>query len=349
MKNKQSQIMLFGFICLITISQMAVSKISDTATIAFLRGKVTATDATTNLPRTLKKGSSIEPGDTIETNKKSIAQIIFPDKSFLYVKGSSKIQIEAFHFNPKKPEDDALGINLLKGSMRALSGSVGKRNPDRVKYKTRVSTIGIRGTVVRIEFTSSGEIKIHFIVGSGTSTNDSGSQAMGTGDALQVGSNTNPGFTFNWPLAANDPALIAKALVGKSYNQISSDIANRGSSMSAEDVFLLIAMENQIPGIAGGTTGIVKGLTLSGNQHAKIIGDILNIATKLNPQNAAALLQSSVDGGLDKKTALKSVLSGIQKSNPAQITNVIEQALKLGLTKEQASEVLSEGGQGACQ
>lgn len=49
---------------------------------------------------------------------------------------------------PTTPTRKSRFPTLLKGSLRAITGAVGKRVPANVTFSTPVATMGIRGTVI---------------------------------------------------------------------------------------------------------------------------------------------------------------------------------------------------------
>lgn len=97
--------------------------------------------------RILAKDSVLMPGETVMTEKASMARLRFADGSHTTLRPSSRLMIEAFHYDEAAPDRDSAVLNLVRGGMRAVSGAVGKRgNPDAYKAKTVAGTIGIRGT-----------------------------------------------------------------------------------------------------------------------------------------------------------------------------------------------------------
>jgi FecR protein len=96
--------------------------------------------------RILSQKSSIESGDTINTERDSYAQVRFSDGAQLTLKPNSAVKIEDFKFAEEKPEGDSFLYNLVKGGLRAVTGIVGKRSRDKYQLGTATATIGIRGT-----------------------------------------------------------------------------------------------------------------------------------------------------------------------------------------------------------
>ena len=58
---------------------------------------------------------------------------------------SSRLDVKEFHFDATT-QDGGLLVSLLRGSMRMITGLIGKKQPDAVRVETQTATIGIRGT-----------------------------------------------------------------------------------------------------------------------------------------------------------------------------------------------------------
>ncbi len=93
--------------------------------------------------RTLAKGSDVHRGETIVTASDSFVVVKMRDDSKITLRPRSEVTLEAYSEEPGKEE--AL-FNLVKGGLRALSGSIGKKRPESYQVETNIATIGIRGT-----------------------------------------------------------------------------------------------------------------------------------------------------------------------------------------------------------
>jgi hypothetical protein len=116
-------------------------------------GKATVSSAS-NQTKEAAKDDVINTGDTITSSKESQVLIRMKDNSSLLVRADSKIKITAFQFE-NKPTDNSK-TTVLAGTLRAVSGSIGKGQPDNVKYEAGTATIGIRGTDFEIAIVEEG-------------------------------------------------------------------------------------------------------------------------------------------------------------------------------------------------
>ena len=116
-------------------------------------GKATVSSAS-NQTKDAAKDDVINAGDTITSSKESQVLIRMKDNSSLLVRADSKIKIAAFQFE-NKPTDNAK-TTVIAGTLRAVSGSIGKGQPDNVKYEAGTATIGIRGTDIEVAIVEEG-------------------------------------------------------------------------------------------------------------------------------------------------------------------------------------------------
>ena len=110
-------------------------------------GQATITSAS-NQSKELKRDDVVSVGDTISTSKDSQVMVRMKDNSSLLVRAESKVKIDAFQFE-NKPSDNAK-TSVVAGTLRAVSGQIGKAQPENVKYEGGTATIGIRGTDIEL-------------------------------------------------------------------------------------------------------------------------------------------------------------------------------------------------------
>ena len=109
-----------------------------------VRGNVQLLSAT-GTARPASAGDALGAVDRIVTGPDSSASVVLRDDTTLVVGPSSRMDLKEFHFD-STTRDGGLLISLLRGSMRMITGLIGKTNPDAVRVETQTATIGIRGT-----------------------------------------------------------------------------------------------------------------------------------------------------------------------------------------------------------
>ncbi|AKJ27901.1 FecR family protein [Caldimonas brevitalea] len=115
------------------------------AKLAVMRGDVYAEDGA-GARRRLALGGPVYPGDVVETGAGTFALLVFRDQSRTALAANSRLKVENFVFDAKSPAEGSFLVRLARGSMRALTGVIGRANPNRVGIATATATIGIRGT-----------------------------------------------------------------------------------------------------------------------------------------------------------------------------------------------------------
>jgi hypothetical protein len=64
--------------------------------------------------------------------------------------------VDSFVYDNKNPTDGKFLVTLLQGSLRALTGLIGKANTRNVGFTTATATIGIRGTGLDLDCSTAG-------------------------------------------------------------------------------------------------------------------------------------------------------------------------------------------------
>jgi hypothetical protein len=206
----------------------AAAQASSAGTVTNLSGTLSARKADGSV-RILSAKSEVQPGDTLNTQKDSYAQIRFGDGAQITLKPNTSVKINNFHFTEGQPEKDNLLFSMVKGGMRAVTGLIGKRgNANAYKLDTATATIGIRGTTFGADDctgASAGEgpcsgleAAVYVSVSDGeiVTSNDGGSVSFLAGQFGLIDSkerpprflSTDPGLQFT------PPASFVQSLVG---------------------------------------------------------------------------------------------------------------------------------------
>ena len=96
--------------------------------------------------RIMASKSEVMQSDTLITQANTYARIKFVDNAEIVLRPTSELIVKSYQYDAEKPANDKIAISLVKGGLRAVSGLVGKRNPDAVSFDTPAATIAIRGT-----------------------------------------------------------------------------------------------------------------------------------------------------------------------------------------------------------
>ena len=108
--------------------------------------------------RVLSLKSEVNVGDVLTTQRESYALIKMVDGTTMTLKPNSQLKIEAYLFVQEQPQQDNAFFRLAKGSVRTITGLVGKRgNEDAYRMGTATGTIGIRGSDGDTQVVGAGE------------------------------------------------------------------------------------------------------------------------------------------------------------------------------------------------
>jgi hypothetical protein len=116
-------------------------------TITHLGGVLHATRAD-GTSRLLSVKSEVMEGDTLKTEKHTFARIKFVDGGEIVLRPETVFKVNAYTYKavPAAKQQDNILFSLIKGGLRAVTGLLGKRSPDKFKVQTATATIGVRGT-----------------------------------------------------------------------------------------------------------------------------------------------------------------------------------------------------------
>ena len=120
------------------------------------QGDISALDGA-GVRRKVVDGGSVYPGETLETGTGAKAVLAFRDDSRMTLGGSTRFRVDSFTFDDQNPKEGRFLVSLLKGSMRALTGLIGKANNRNVAFTTPTATIGIRGTGLDLDCNDDGQ------------------------------------------------------------------------------------------------------------------------------------------------------------------------------------------------
>jgi len=95
-------------------------------------------------------GDIVAPIDRLQTGADSGASVVLRDGTTLVVGPSSRLDLKQFHFD-STTQDGGMVVSLLRGTLRMVTGLIGKTHPDAVRVETQSAVIGIRGTDFIVE------------------------------------------------------------------------------------------------------------------------------------------------------------------------------------------------------
>lgn len=125
-----------------------VAEVVRAGTFKQVQGEAWVGSATERRPAT--PGEGVRVSQRISTGKTGAATLTLKDGTVLTVGPNSTMDLSAFEFNATTQEGNFL-LDLLQGTVRVVTGLVGKTNPEKFKVKTPTSVVGVRGTDFIVE------------------------------------------------------------------------------------------------------------------------------------------------------------------------------------------------------
>lgn len=147
------------FVLLASASTLAAAAES-AAEVVLVTGRVTAQGAAG--ARSLSSGDAVNAGDTLSVGPNSYANLRFADGGRVLLRPNTEFTVEAYTYKaaplatPGAAPAPAAGsgqafFRLVRGGFRAISGLIGKVDPQSYRVTTPVATIGIRGTDYEVQ------------------------------------------------------------------------------------------------------------------------------------------------------------------------------------------------------
>ncbi|MFT4562857.1 MAG: hypothetical protein ACI9BW_002606 [Gammaproteobacteria bacterium] len=155
MKMKQncgSMIVAITTLLIIALSPAAIAATTSfAANVTKLKGKAFAA-STGGVMRRLRVNDRLYEQERVITSKKTSANLTFTDGTAIALGSSTIVTVDSYSYRKPAPgavaedKEEAFSMSILQGAVRAVTGLLAKRRPFSVRFRTRVATIGIRGT-----------------------------------------------------------------------------------------------------------------------------------------------------------------------------------------------------------
>jgi len=92
-----------------------------------------------------QSGDGIAQADRIVTGKNSATSLTLRDGTALVIGPNTSVSLARFEYEPTT-QQGGLMVDVLQGSIRMISGLIGKLHPEQVKVTTPTVVVGVRGT-----------------------------------------------------------------------------------------------------------------------------------------------------------------------------------------------------------
>lgn len=93
----------------------------------------------------LARGVELSEQDRVVTGKSGMVMLVFSDQGRVAIRPESELVIRKYEDDPSG-QATQLQLELMRGTVRQISGQAAQRQPDRYRLNTPIAAIGVRGT-----------------------------------------------------------------------------------------------------------------------------------------------------------------------------------------------------------
>lgn len=94
---------------------------------------------------TLQVGDALHEQDRLVTGANALLMVMFVDQARLSLRADTEVLIRHYRIDPAGAATQ-LDMELVRGTVRQISGEAARRQPERYRLNTPIATIGVRGT-----------------------------------------------------------------------------------------------------------------------------------------------------------------------------------------------------------
>ncbi|MGE4243968.1 FecR domain-containing protein [Ramlibacter sp.] len=123
--------------------------ITASAKVVSVQGSAELTDGGASLARRLIAGSSVYPGDTLETGD-AVVTLAFRDDSRMTLGANTRMRVDNFVFDPENAREGRFLATLAGGSLRVLSGRIARAEGRNAVVSTATGSVELRQAGVDI-------------------------------------------------------------------------------------------------------------------------------------------------------------------------------------------------------
>ncbi|MBL8383254.1 MAG: FecR domain-containing protein [Burkholderiales bacterium] len=134
-------------------ASLAQAPAQEAGTVERVSGTVSVSAA--GVARVARPGERLLVGEILTTEPGAEALVRLRDQSTMALRANTQVVVAEMRFEEKS--DDSMVASLLKGTIRAVTGLLGRTRPQGVLFRTPTATVGIRGTDLEIAIIPGGE------------------------------------------------------------------------------------------------------------------------------------------------------------------------------------------------
>ena len=130
--------------------------------------------------RGIVPGQRVEPGSLVTTAVGARVVLHFDDGMWAALHENSQFRITGFRYREQEPAADRAAFELLRGALRIVTGTLGRRNPEAFELLTPNLNIGVRGTDFLVALENPTYVSV--LEGAVVATNAGGSATFKAGE-----------------------------------------------------------------------------------------------------------------------------------------------------------------------
>ncbi|WP_313074030.1 FecR domain-containing protein [Melaminivora sp.] len=96
-------------------------------------------------PVPIERGTALRESDRLVTGDDGIVMLVFVDQGRVALRPGSELLIRKYRYDAAGADSD-LQLELVRGTVRQISGKAARAQPERYRLSTPVAAIGVRGT-----------------------------------------------------------------------------------------------------------------------------------------------------------------------------------------------------------
>ena len=236
------------------------------------------------------RGTSVNAGDLIVTGANGMAQLAMVDQAKLSLRSNSQLRIVQYPTNAAQP---GVLLNLLRGTLRSFTSLLTASNRDGYKMRTKVATVGIRGSGGILEHTDD-DVTNHYTI-------------EGNYIVASIEGNFQPILT--------NPNQTVQVVQGQAPKLVPTPPSLLRSGMVSRDGKEKVELDDSNENLAGQTSGDTRVAVLGGNglgfsvidATGNVGQDPINLQNIVLSNGGAAYSDQAIPSGitLDSNGALR--------------------------------------------
>ena len=127
-------------------AQAPAAALTRIGTAAAVRGAVSALSAGSAVGRVISSGKPLFLNDHVTTDAAGRLQVLLLDETIFTLGPNSDMVLDDFVYDPKTSAG-RISASIAKGTFRFVTGKIAAHDPDKLKLKVAVGTIGVRGSI----------------------------------------------------------------------------------------------------------------------------------------------------------------------------------------------------------